>query len=434
MARDLVGLELGDILYGENGESGISRLRGTGAPGGDTSFQDNANPGSIYHDTNGSMYIKITAGTGTDKWSKILDGTDLLNLSWRSDLVRALTNDVISAGSVDPTGFSDLDGSLDGNDFAVGEYLIGDADGTPALWEVTAITSATDITVAAASDPLSDNDAFIVRRYLPDTPSSQENMALVVFNGSVMIKLADVDWNFATGINISSGYTPGAGNVSSADTVESAIEKLDGNLDNTSSILGRDVQSDTNMGTYTGDLLTDNQSAKENIQELESELDAIRDSIGGVAGDVDMGTYTGNIISDNVNQRVVNQELEDAIEAIQSDIGPANLAQSTPTTVDTVSVDEFQYVEWEVVAHDIGDPTKVRKFKISGFHDGHAGADASTVKDQIYQRSKIGSSFNIQASVVLSGTGASQTMGLELETSDADGIRYSVRRTSVMAL
>jgi len=433
MSRDIAGFELGFNLFEENGDSPISTLRGSGAPGADGSFQDNANPGSFYHNSAGEVYVKKSAGAGTDKWSKLSDADDLLNLSWRGEVVRALTDDTVAAGSVDPTSWSDNETPVAAGDFTVGEFVIGDADGTPALFEVTAI-SAPNITLAAAADPLANNDAFIVRNYLPDSPASQENDALVVYNGSVMIKLADVDWNFADGINIAAGYAASAGDVSSSDTVQGALQKLDGNLDNTSSILGRNVQSDSDMGNYTGSLLNDGESIKQNIQQLETEAQALRTSLGGVAGDVDMGVYTGNIISDNVNQRTVNQELESAIEALESTAGPADIAQNTPTVVDTVLVDEFQSAEWEVTAHDIGDPTKVRKFRIEGFHNGHAGADATVVKDDISRRQNIGGTFNIQASVVLSGTGASQTMGLQLDTSDADGIRYTVRRTGVAAL
>lgn len=432
MSRELIGYELGFNLFDENGETAVSMLRGTGAPGGDASFQDAALPGSMFQNTGGEIYVKKTAGTGADKWKKLSDADDLLNLSWRSEKVRFATDDVLAAGTIDITTITDNESMVIG-DIVVGEYLLSDLGGTPLLFEITAKPGGDDITIAAASDPLAANDSFVVQKWLPDSPGAQENAALAHYNGSTVIKLADVDWNFATGINLAAGYAAASGDPAAGDSLQVAMQKVDGNIDAVNSAMGI-AQGATDMGAYTGALLNDNESTKQNIQQLETEAEALRSSLGGSAGDTDMGTYTGNIISDNVNQRVVNQELESAIEDIQSSVGPADIAQNTPTTVDTVLVDEVQYVEWEVVAHDIGDPTKVKKFKISGFHNGHAGADATAVNDSVYQIDKIGSSFNVQASAVLAGAAGAQTMGLELETSDSDGIRYAVRRTSVLAL
>lgn len=50
-------------------DGSIYYLSGAGAPGGDTSYQDEAPVGSVYTDTgSGVSYVKVTAGSGTDKW------------------------------------------------------------------------------------------------------------------------------------------------------------------------------------------------------------------------------------------------------------------------------------------------------------------------------------------------------------------------------
>jgi hypothetical protein len=211
-------------------------------------------------------------------------------------------------------------------------------------------------------------------------------------NGEFYTKIADAnataDWELKSAGNnvIMVGYTPANGDVTVGDTYDEAFEKLDGNQ--------RDLTT----------------------------------AAGIAQGATDMGTYTGNIISDNVVQTVVNQELESAIEAIKTDVGPANIAQNVATVVDSVLVDDCQRVEWEVTAHDIGTPANVKTFQISGFHNGHAGADATLVKDKVYDKSKLGGNFNLQSSVTITGAAGAQAMNLVLETSDTDGIRYTASR------
>lgn len=436
MAREFFGFEKGLDFFAENGDAVQVRfLFGAAAPGGDAGDQDASPIGSVYARTSGEFYQKIANGGSAADWEKF-GNVDIDTLSWRSEKVRFATDDTLSAGTVDITTITDNEGMVIG-DINVGEFVIGDRDGVPALFEVTAKPGGDDITLAAASQPIASNDTFMVQQYLPDSPAAQEGQAIVHVPtaGSPAIKIADVNWNFADGISLAAGYTPASGDISSADTVQSAVEKLDGNVDALTSAVGV-AQGDNDMGTYTGSLLNDNESAKQNIQQLETESEALRSSLGGSVGDTDMGTYTGSTISDNVDQRTVNQELETAIEAISpTSVGPADLAQATPTTVDTVLVDECQSVEWEVTAHDIGDPTKVQILTITAFHDGHAGADAANVKDMVYAKAKLGGNFNLSADAVLSGTGAAQTIGLQLETSDSDGIRYTVqRRNCVPAL
>jgi len=58
-------------------DGNISYLSGAGAPGGDTSYQDDANVGSVYEDTVSlAKYRKILAGTGADKWAVAVSASD----------------------------------------------------------------------------------------------------------------------------------------------------------------------------------------------------------------------------------------------------------------------------------------------------------------------------------------------------------------------
>ena len=284
--------------------------------------------------------------------------------------------------------------------------------------------------VSAAADPLVDNDSFVVRRYLPDTPAAQENMALVVYNGSTMLKLADVDWNFATGIELSSGYTSGSGDISSSDTVESAIEKLDGNVDNLTSAVGVS-QGDTNMGTYTGSLINDNESAKQNIQQLESEAEAIRTLSGTSSGDTDLGTFPGGIIADNEDIKGALEDLEGAIEALPVPVSGEVTGITTITTINTFLVDSFDSAEWEIVVFEEATPANKKSLKISAVHDGTASADATDFDRSTFARNRVGSNFNAAFSIDLNGTGTSQTMRLRCSSSTA-GVTVRFRRTTIL--
>ena len=92
------------------------------------------------------------------------------------------------------------------------------------------------------------------------------------------------------------------------------------------------ADGDTNMGTYTGSTISDNQSTKQNIQELETAVESndtdiagnasdiadIRTTTGTSDGDTDMGSYTGGILTANQSTKANIQEMSDFIEALPS--------------------------------------------------------------------------------------------------------------------
>ena len=395
MSRELFELEKGLSIVAENADSGQSVLIGSAAPGGDAAEQDAALQGSLFLRDNGSLYIKKTAGTGTDKWVSLADNDDLSGIKFRSETVRAATGDVLSAGVRDlvASPFSDDEGTLlAAADFNVGEYIIGGVGGTPTLFEVTAV-SAPDITLTAPTggDVLADGDRFVVRAYLPDSDGSQENQALVEYDSSTpeINKIGDIDWNFATGINLSSGYTAANGTVSSADSVESAIEKLDQN------------QKDLN-------------------------------TLSGVAqGDVDLGTFTGSIISDNVSNKVALQELEAEVESITLGDQFSVTSVSATTTLDSVLADHVMAAKWLVTCRLTATPNRVRSFEVYAQHNGHSAADATAADDTVYARLRNGASFNVQIAVDVSGAGAAQVMRLRIGSSttiDVNVVRVDATR------
>jgi len=395
MARDLFDIERGGKISDENGDGGISLLKGTGVPGGDAGDQDAADVGSKYfqQDSIGSTYTKKTAGSGADKWVKDATLDDLLSLSFRDESVVAGTGEALSAGVRDLTAtpFSDDETPfLDSSDFVIGDYIISGIGGTVKLFEVTAV-SAPDITlVEETSNPLTAGDNFIVKNYLPDSPDEQEKQALVNYDGAVLNKIGDVNWDFATGINLSSGYTAASGNITSADTVESAIEKVDGNNDAQDTAMGIS-QGDTNFGSYVGPQthLTNNTTAKAGIQEN-------ADAIFGLDAQ-----FTQNSVT-------------------------------TKQLIDSLLVDDYRSVTWQVDLTLASDESRVRSFIIRAMHDGKTTADAVNVDDTIYSKLKFGASFNKTVTVELSGSAGTQTIGLNVAASSAINVR--AQRVSRVAI
>lgn len=317
MSRQFFGIEKGLDIYAENGGLQVRLLSGTAAPTG-TGDQSDAPIGSLYiRSGTGELYQKILNNGNSGDWE--LNGASQAAVgNWRGESLLLVTDEVQGAGTRDVVAspFVDDDGAaVPLGDYQVGGHIISDADGTPALLEITNV-SGNNVTFAVASPALAQSDTFVTEYYLPDSPDAQEGYAVVVYNGSVMVKIADINWNLADGINMAAGYAAQNGSITSADTVNSAIEKLDGNQQDLTSAVGV-AQGDTDIGTFTGDIISDNTTVVGALQELETELVDTRDNVddlitlSGVAeNSTDLGTFSGDIITDNTTIAGALQDLE----------------------------------------------------------------------------------------------------------------------------
>lgn len=394
MAQQLHGIEKGIELFTPNGDALTRVLAGAAAPGG-TTDTDDAGVGSVYKQTTGNLYLKITAGSGTDKWIRIATATDLVStVKFRGERVRAVTGQAApTTGSVLDLTASPLSDDdtpfLSASDFAVDDHIIFAAGGTPKLMRVS-VVSAPNITVVDANVPLADGDNFLAISYLPDSPDAQELQAIVAYDGTadVMIKVGDINWDFATGINLSAGYAAQNGSISSADTVESAIEKLDGNQIDLTTLSGV-AQGSVNLGTFTGLTIQDNRTIKEALQDLETALE-------GIAVDSSADAVT------------------------------------TAVTLDEMLVDDFLAAKWLVVAElDSAPGANRRAAEVFAAHDGHAGADAANADFTVYAVLKKGTIAGLSISVDLNGSGAGQTMRLRVAATGATSFR--AKRLAVAA-
>lgn len=380
MARDFFNLEKGIGIYEENGALLVNILTGTAAPDGTSGGQDVAPIGSIYlRSGTGAIYQKTAnVGASTD-WE--LNGAGAATIGkWREEKVVAVTNDTVSAGARDlsTSPFADDNAPLlTASDFTVGDYVIGDADGSPALWQVTNVSSP-NVTFAAAANPLVAEDTFVAINYLPD-PAGGENRAIVNYNGSIIVKLADIDFAFATGINLSGSYVAASGNVAANDTVEAAIAKLDGVNDNQDTLFGT-AQGATNLGSWT------------------SPVDLLFSATSTV--------------------KALFQRIGDLLMQFR---GVTTASFTTAITADEVPTASVKAVKWFVEAYVVATPANRQAFSVYALNNG------TNVDDVVTDILNVGASFNLTRTVDISGG----NMRLRLATTTG-GVIATVRRIEVV--
>jgi len=212
-------------------------------------------------------------------------------------------------------------------------------------------------------------------------------------NGELYKKIADTnapsDWS-ALADDLLSGYTPVNGDPANGDTLQEAIEKLDGNQDDIQDLTGAS-QGETDYGTmFTGSIIPDNSNIKESLQALETEIESLS------GGSLDTAS-----------------------------------AVTTATNVSCINVDDAFAAEWEVTLEDAATPANKKFFKVAALHDGTSSADAANVDDTIFAKLCIGADFNHSLNVVLTGTGASQQMCIEVASTEPGGVNVRARKTSV---
>lgn len=379
MSRDFFGLEKGIDIYAENGALSVRFLSGTAVPDG-LLDQADAPIGSVYFrsGTNG-IYEKVLNNGNAADWE--LNGAAAATIGkWREEKVVAVTNGTVALGVRDlvASPFSDdASPTLVAADFVVGDHIISDADGTPALLRVSAV-SGDEITLVAATNPLVSEDTFVVVNYLPD-PAGGENRAIVNYNGSVIVKISDIDWSLATGINLSGSYVAAAGNVVAGDTVEAAIAKLDGNLDAVNTLSGV-AQGATDLGSWTSpvDLLF---SSTSTIKALFQRIGDLLMQFRGV-------TVTGITSS---------------------------------TMVDQVPHATVKAVKWFVTAFEEANPSRRQAYEVYALTNG------TLVDDNLASKLKVGSNFNLTTNVDISGA----NMRLMIASSTA-GVTVTARRIEVV--
>ncbi|XOV94687.1 MAG: hypothetical protein ACFHWX_08275 [Bacteroidota bacterium] len=118
--------------------------------------------------------------------------------------------------------------------------------------------------------------------------------------------ISSANFDASNGIDVTGDITV-TGNVDGVD-----IAALGTNVANLISLTGLAANS-SNLGTFTGTIISDNTTIVNAFQELETDVDAIQTLSGVAAEATNLGTFNETIISDNVDIKVALQELETSL-------------------------------------------------------------------------------------------------------------------------
>lgn len=287
------------------------------------------------------------------------------------------------------------------------------------------------------TDQLGANDAVAVRYDFLDLPGSQEDGAAYMMNStsSEVIKIADFDLETAATIAISDGYVATSGTISSADSVETAIEKLDARSNSSVvNITALDARVTVNEGDITintSDIATNASGIAANGADID-DLEAAVGSSTGLAG---MDYTSNNYVVDSTSAVAAVSALDAALastDATVSGLGTTtnnnyqyivnvdtahdNLAaavlteattsvnaSSTNTVLDTVAQAGNLGAKWFVIAYD-GSGNRYAA-EIYAMHDGTTSADLTE-----YAILTIGTKLKVDFDVSANGTNMSLTV------------------------
>ena len=336
MSVDLYRVYNGLSIYGKS-----SILSGTGSPGGDSGFQDQASLGSIFLRTDApAIYIKTGSSNNTTDWTLLSTGS--------SGTI------IIPANAADSTSYANV---------------------AAAQTAYNASNTVDGVNIISGS-----------RILLTNLASGSKTVYIASGSSGAWTLTADT-------------FTPTAGD---------EIYIIAGN-------------------TYGGDIFTYD-GTNWNVQSgstIINEITYIRNFIGK--------TVTGNILPTySSNNFVANgTSLEIAIGAIDAGLqaygqsGTSNNITSA-TNVDSVNCRAYDCAFWIVKVLDHNTPSNKQTVQIFATHDGTSSADAVNVDFNIASILSVGTiPTGLTYNVVLSGSGAGQTMNLQITSTTAVDVKVA---------
>lgn len=382
-----------DVEKGLQIDSLAVLISGSGVPGS-TTDTDNALIGSHYQNlADGGLFMKVTAGTGTDKWKKIATeefaSQSSGGIDWK-DSIKLATTAALPAYTQAGAG--------------VGATLTADAVGILTV-DGVAMVLGDDVLVKDEAGLPGDADHGLYEM-------TTEGTAGVAF---VLTRRTDADEDSEVTANMAVGVSEGTVN---ADTYW-AITTNDPIVVDTTQIAFAQIASAA----------------------TEAELGYIRAFIGKGAAGAELPTYSSN------NYVVDNADLETSIGVLDSQLGTTQgdldtlegefLKARTETTLtnvttvqvlDSMLVDDVSAAKWTVMVEGnlLADAAKKRVVEILGTHDGHingAGADATDTDYTVYAKLKMGNIVGLTFTVDVSGSGVAQVMRLTITSTTAVNVR-----------
>lgn len=421
------------LLRAENGFSDevTSVLSGSGAPGGDASFQDAAPVGSIYKRTsNGDLYIKDTAGTGTDKWEILATQTFATQIgggaSWR-EIVLLRDNTLYASVSAAQTA-ANVGDTLDGvtiaatdrillSNLTAGNENVYIVSGSTGAWTFTedtnaatsgdrvSITNGTDAgkvfyydgTTWVFTNQSSTQEEGFIRTYVGKTAAGSETPTYttnnVVTTGvSLETSIGTLDAEIGAGVSTPQTRTAG---VISDQAINLNIEALD-------DAIGPNVTS------------TNQLAAAANVNTNLSTIDT------KMGPDVTNGVAVLAAASINVNLQALDTEISDRVKESTSS------SVTTITTVDSVLVDNIRSVKWLVSCTKVANEADTFCTEMRAIHNGTSSADATATDSSEVGICRTGAAIaGLVVDVALSGVGAAQTLGLTVVSTDAVNVKVT---------
>jgi len=382
-----------------------------------------------------------------------VDNIAATGVNWRQSIMGA-TGDIITTGVADYAGtdhFSDDDVPFWTHDmWADGDQMLSLNASTSGI--IYTWNDGADQWVQ--TDALGANDAVSVRYDFPDAPGGQEDGASYMMKSDLTecIKIADFDMETAATIGLSSGYTATSGTISSTDSVESALEKLDarssdagGDLTalearvttNETNISSNDTDIATNasgigvngadiddleaaVGSSTGlagmdytstSYVTEDTSAVAAISALDAALTLTDATVSGLGVTANNNyTYITNV--DTAHDKLAAAVLTEATTAVS--------ASSSDTVLDTVPQAGNLGAKWFVIAYD-GSGNRYAA-EIYAMHDGTTSADLTE-----YAILTIGTRLKVDFDVAANGT----SMSLTVDNGDTSSVTVKTQRITV---
>lgn len=204
------------------------------------------------------------------------------------------------------------------------------------------------------SGALGANDAVAVHYDFLDSPGSQEDGAAYMMKSDLsgVIKIADFDLETAATIAISAGYTATSGTVSSADSVESAIEKLAWGVSNAdgdiSALDARVTVNEGDISVLQGDVITNASGIAANAADISSLDGRVTVNEG------DISTLQSDVITNASGIAANGADIDDLEAALGSATGLAGMDYTSTSyvTVDTTAVAAISALDAALTATD----------------------------------------------------------------------------------
>lgn len=410
MTQKLFEVERGLLIEGT-----VSFLTGSGAPTGvGGTDQALAGIGSMYLDSSlGRLYMKKTAGSGSDKWERMADVTEVSVLSWREPVL------VVDTASTTLPGSNVVDGeTIPVNGRVLFASLSGGGGSNVYIWN------------GATWDEDSNQESAGDMVYVIGGTNAGKTYGYSAASTWVVIgQAASDEINYIRafiGKGSSGNVLPTYSStfyVANGDTLQTAVGKLDTALDVVADALSNEITTRGNADAA-----------------LQSEIDAIEAGAGLNSN----GTYSPvggtNYISTATSLKNADVLLDAQLKTVSDDVALIQAAQASMSTLlaaartesdalsvtaavtlDEVATQQVAVCKWIVFVRgsSVGDAGNREAIEVLAMHDGTVTVDATDVDFTKYAKLKLGNITGLNISVDVAGAGALQRMRLRVSSTMA---------------